>query len=257
MTRIAIETYQKPAAWHTYRIPIGEAFPVTAEFRKALLPLVLDLLAAVRAQRPAQLIGILQYNQLNIGGAGMIASKMGKQWGLDWGLGYMPEQPPPTLWTVDDFNNLDVGEMPRAMMNQIFGISAGDDQVMSAVDVLFGTGSLLLALTEEPAAVVKARATGQFRPLIDEESLKNFAYYFPMLSAASFSGTSAKQIADWTCGLKFCIRESPEDHGVFLASSEPLEGLFKKLKGREFKAGVFEWLITSAGYAEIPPDKQR
>ena len=66
--KISIEAYPKPAAWNSYRIPIAATFPVTAEFRKALLPLIRDILGAIRLQGPSQLIAILQYNQLNLGG---------------------------------------------------------------------------------------------------------------------------------------------------------------------------------------------
>ncbi|MBY0508012.1 MAG: hypothetical protein K2X03_29135 [Bryobacteraceae bacterium] len=249
--KIALETYPQPSAWYTYRIPLGGPYPMAPELSPAVRLLVLDILRAARAARPANLIGILQYNQLNLGGAGMIASKNGKQWGLDWGLAYKPEEKPPTLWTVDDFTNLDVGEMPRPMMNQIFGITTGDAEVMSAVGALFGRGAVLLALSEDPPAIVRARATGQFQPLIVEESLRHFAYYFPLLSAASFAEKPAGQIEAWTCGLTFYVRESPEDGGVFLASQQPLAAVFRKLKGRETKAGAFEWLVRPDGYAEL------
>ena len=251
LPKISIEKLPGANSWHAYRIPLEAPFPVTAEFRHALLPLVCDILAAVRSVRTSQLIGILQYNQLHHGGAGMVAAKKGKEWGLEWGLGYLPEQVPPTLWTMEDFTNLDIGEMPRPVMNQIFGISAGDAAVMAAVDMLLGLGSLVLGLASEPAATVKARATAQFRPLIEEEALRHFGYYFPLFSGASFSGSSATQIENWTCGMTFYLRESPDDKGILIAASEPLEDVFQRLKGRETPAAAFEWLITPQGYAEI------
>jgi hypothetical protein len=208
-------------------------------------------MGALDREFPAHSLGgFVQFNQLSYGDASMILAERAPQWGLDWGLGYWPEREPPTLWTRADFENLDVGERPRPLMNQVFGLTKGPEAVLQAAEALLGFGPVILTLSEDPVEKVKQRATALFRPLIRERSLKNFAYYFPLLVAATFAPKDGAFREEWACGISFYLRESPEENGIFIASRRPLERVWQATGAVESEPGVWTWPAEASSEAE-------
>lgn len=244
---LRIEGRTGPAGWNTYLIPYAQPLPVPEGSRWQLRCFLSTFVPQVRKTLVGlELMGLMQYNQLNLGGAAGILSAKAHAWGVDWGLGYWPERTPPTLWTADDFSNLGIGEMPRPMMHQVFGITKGDDAVMEAATTMIGLGPVILTLCEGGPAAVKAKAREQFHPLIQEPALKNFAYYFPLLCADTLAETNAERLPSWTCGIAFYLRESPEEEGVFIASKCPLAGTLEAIGAKAESGGIWTWVAPAA-----------
>ena len=59
-------------------------------------------------------------------------------------------------------------------------------------------------------------------PPIEEEGLKAFPLYVPLLTAASLSA-SAEQLDTWLGAVDVYLRESPQDKGLLIVSRQPLE----------------------------------
>ncbi len=234
-----IESQPSPDGWRLYTLPY--AYPLEPEPRAALVSFVRALVGEARALLAGHhLTALLQYNQLNLGNSGHIFAAKAPEWGVDWGLGYWPERKPPTLWTVEDFTNLDIGEMPRPMMNQIFAVSKGDAAADAMLGEVLGLGPVIVALSDCPLDAVKARARQLFHPLIQDATLKLFPFYFPLLCTGTFAPENAAHLAEWTCGIQFYLREGPEEKGLFLASSRPLDDAFKRA-GAQNEKGHWIW----------------
>src|SRR5438876_8224115 len=103
---IVLEPCPSESGWSIYRIPVAE-FPANPESCQVLRQFYIALNSKLKPHYP-QLSAFMQYNQLNMGGAGILLAEHGKDWMLSWGLGYEPHKSPPTLWTRDDFLNLGI-----------------------------------------------------------------------------------------------------------------------------------------------------
>ena len=248
------------AGWNLYLAGYPGALPLAGEERgrlcqwfKRFLPGLLEEYGGFHA------FALLQYNQLNLGGASQIASSRFGSWSMDAGLGYWPERKPPSLWSREDFTDLDLGEARRPLMHQVFGINKGLPAIQEAFDLLAGLGPMVFTLSEDSVQKVKERATALFRPLIEEPALRMFAYYYPLLCAATFDAEHADRLDEWTCGIHFFLRESPEENGIFIASRRPLERVWKATGAVESAPGVWTWPAEApekAGKQDEPDEPQ-
>lgn len=240
-----------PDCWTLFLFRYPKDVPVEdadrALLRKIFEPFLAEALKEYAGFHPH---GLIQYNQLNRGNASSIMSANFMAWGIDSGLGYWPEREPPVLWTEEDFTELDIGEMPRPLMHQIFGINKGLPAIREAFRLLLGLGPMVFTLSEDSVPKVKERATALFRPLIEEPALRMFAYYYPLLCAATFASENADRLDEWTCGIHFFLRESPEEKGIFIASRRPLDRVWQASGGVQSEPGVWTWPSAPPGKAE-------
>lgn len=247
-TKLTVQRVPSIAPWYLYLLPYTQALPLAVPHQSALATTVLNWLPAIRSLYPQHhLAGFLQYNQLNLGGTANLMAERVHDWGVDWLLGYWPEREPPTLWTVKDFSSLDIGEMPRPMMNQIFGITKGDAAILDATRCMLGNGPMILTLSSLTHDQVKSQAKGQFQPLIRELSLKNFPGYYPLLCAATFAEANRDKIDAWVCGIDFFLRESPEENGIFVASRHDLEPALQQSGAITDQPGHWHWDLQQGG----------
>ncbi len=240
-----------PEGWNLYLLRYPRPVPLEEEdrarLRRIVQPFLEEVLKEYAGFHPH---GLLQYNQLNRGNASRIMSDRFMAWKIDNGLGYWPEREPPTLWTEEDFTNLDIGEAPRPLMHQVFGINQGLPAVREAFDLLLGLGPLVFTLAEDSVQKVKDRATALFRPLIEEPALRMFAYCYPLLCAATFDQKHEEKLDDWTCGIHFFLRESPEENGIFIASRRALDRVWQAAGAVQSEPGVWTWPFEPPGKAE-------
>ncbi len=240
-----------PEGWNLCLFRYPEGVPLAEEDRALLRKIFEPFLARVLEEYAGfHPHGLIQYNQLNRGGASRIMSANFMAWGIDNGLGYWPEREPPTLWTEEDFTELDIGEMPRPLMHQLFGVNKGLPAIQESFRLLLGLGPMVFTLSEDSVQKVKELATAQFRPLIAEPALRMFAYYYPLLCAAAFSHENEDRLAAWTCGIHFFLRESPEEKGIFIASRRPLDRVWQAAGAVQSEPGVWTWPNEPPGQAE-------
>jgi hypothetical protein len=240
-----------PEGWALFLFRYPKDVPVADDDRALLRKIFEPFLAeALKEYAGFHAHGLIQYNQLNRGNAASIMSAHFMAWGIDSGLGYWPEREPPALWSEEDFTELDIGEMPRPLMHQVFGINKGLPAIQEAFRLLLGLGPMVFTLSEDSVPKVKERATALFRPLIEEPALRMFAYYYPLLCAATFASENADRLDEWTCGIHFFLRESPEEKGIFIASRRPLDRVWQAAGGVQSEPGVWTWPSAPPGKAE-------
>lgn len=237
-----------PEGWTLCLLRYPKDVPLEEDDRTAVRRILGALLPAVAKEFPGfHPHGLVQYNQLNRGNAAAVMGSRFMAWGMDSGLGYWPHQDPPTLWTTEDFTELDIGEMPRPLMHQVFGIHKGMPAILEAFDLLAGLGPMVFTLSEDSVQKVKERATGLFKPLIQEPALRMFLYCYPLLCAATFDPKHAERLDEWTCGIHFFLRESPEEKGIFIASKRPLDRVWQATGAIQSEPGVWTWPAEPPG----------
>ncbi|MGB9610044.1 MAG: hypothetical protein ACPL7M_03655 [Bryobacteraceae bacterium] len=247
----AATTLTSPEGWNLHLLRYPGAVPLEDADRALLRRILQRLLAETGKDYPGfHPYGLVQYNQLNRGNAYRVMGDKFLAWRMDAGLGYWPHREPPALWTEEDFTELDIGEMPRPLMDQVFGINRGLEAILEAFSLLAGLGPMVFTLSEDSVQKVKERATALFQPLIEEPALRMFAYCYPLLCAATFDAKHADKLEGWTCGIHFFLRESPEENGIFIASRRPLERVWKATGAVESAPGVWTWPAE-------PPEKAR
>jgi hypothetical protein len=240
--QISLRSLAGVEGWNLFLLAYPGELPLTEQDRARLRRWAAAVLPQVMREFPGfHPFALAQYNQLNRGGAGRILGDHFGAWGVDAGLGYWPEREPPTFWTREEFLNLDIGEMPRPLMHQVFGINKGLPAIQEAFDLLLGLGPMVFTLSEDSPQKVKERATAQFKPLIQEPALRMFAWNYPLLCAATFEEKHAQRLNEWTCGIHFFLRESPEEKGIFIASKRPLDRVWRAAGATETEPGVWTW----------------
>jgi len=165
------------------------------------------------------------------------------EWQPIAGLGIWPDREPPTSLTGADLMKLIPGQRPRTAKYKLCRISASEKAREQAWSSLLGTGALLLVLTPDDSAAFLKKSKDVLFPPIKDEAFRHSAFYVPLLECKSFDSARPEQLQSWFCGASLYIRESTEDHGVLIASREPLRPILESLGGRLTDGFSPEWQL--------------
>ena len=167
-----------------------------------------------------------------------------REWQPIMGLGIWPDREPPTALTKGDFLKLLPGQRPRTAKYKLCRISASEKAREQAWASLLGTGALLLILTQDDSAVFLKKTKDVLLPPIKDESFRHSSFYVPLVECKSFDSARPEQLQSWFCGASLYIRESTEDHGLLIASREPLRPVLESLGGRLSDGSPAEWQLS-------------
>jgi hypothetical protein len=143
-----------------------------------------------------------------------------------------PDREPPTVWTKEDFENLDFGEQPRTLMYQVLRVTTGVEAREDARNTMLGIGAVTQLMTTGGTEALLKAGIETLLPPIQDPAFTAFPYYMPLLEAKSLEGAKTAQLDKWLCGAAVYLRESVEDQAILIASREPLAGLLESLGGR-------------------------
>jgi hypothetical protein len=153
-------------------------------------------------------------------------------WMPTYGLGVWPDREPPTLWTKADFESLNVGESPKPLMYKLMRVTTSPQARSHARFVMLGLGGVLEILIEPNADRYLKRTKDLLLPPIVERAFRIFPFYIPLIEKKSLLAAKADQLKEWFCGSFLYMRESPEDNGIVIASSQPLSPILEQFGGR-------------------------
>jgi hypothetical protein len=219
-----------PPPWEAWLLPLS-AFPVPETEIGPARKFCGNLTTAVMKQRSLSLETLIQMEKLHLGDGPDRLSDNGREWIPAMGLGVWPGREPPTLWTKEEFEALDVGEMPRTLMYQVFRVTTEQPARHAARDRMFGLGTVLEILTRDDSEPFLEKTRAVLLPPITDKSFNCFSFYIPLFEAQTFKESTAEQLDEWFCGAAAYIRESPEDEGVLVAARDSLQDVFRSLGG--------------------------
>src|SRR5258708_1320153 len=103
------------APWELFLLPIS-AFPTPEEEIELARKFFQRLTPMIENEWKLPMEIFIQSTQAHVGDGATRLFDHGSEWKTKLGLGVWPDRLPPTLWRREDFQNLDVGEMPRRLM---------------------------------------------------------------------------------------------------------------------------------------------
>lgn len=157
---------------------------------------------------------LLQFDRLDPKSGVALLQRNARAWLPEVGLGMWPHRGSPTLWTREEFEDANVGEL-RPLMHKVFRIQPDRQATSSAWEEYLGSGVLVRAAVQNPDEFYET-SMERLQPTITELALASFPLYVPLLEAAALKSATGDLLADWLCGAEAYARESAEDGGLFL-----------------------------------------
>lgn len=214
-------------------------------------------LALYRQLRPALFpvgtkpVPVIQMWHLHHSDGASVLSRNAQAWMPDFGAGVWLDEPPPRLWSPEDFMNLGPGEMlPPPVLSAIrLGAPRLDHE--QAWMQLGGRGCFMEFTVSGDAETFFASQAEAYRAWIEEPMIAAQTFFVPLLKASSFeSGLLASRIRH-TDPLLVYVRESAEDNGLLILAREKMEGrletVFKLVPWASPDPSVTRFLIRAAG----------
>ena len=219
------------------------AFPVPAQERDGLLRAVSLLSRTLAARSKALSHTFLHVSSGKNPEAGSLFSSNARRWMPELGFGVWLGRRPPSLWTREDFENVEPGDRLRSLVELVFRVNADDAAKDHARSVLFGTGSVIEVHTRDDGEAFARRATLLLLPSIQDAAFQSYPFYFPLLDAAALAAATFAQLQTWLCGAGAYFGESIDDGGVLVLSLESLRPALEQLAANPDPDNPGGWLI--------------
>lgn len=236
-----LHAHEARHGFHAYVFEQGE-FPV----KPLLLRRWLDLYHALRPvlfpPGKGTITGLQMWQIHHNDGAGVLA-RNGAAWQPDFGVGVWLDQPPPTLWSPEEFEMLGPGDTLRPPILTAIRLTAGRLDHHAVWVGMGGRGAFLeFAIDGEPEVFLERQAES-YRQWIEEEIIKAHPFFLPLVSASSFeSELFGGRIGHFDAVTTY-VRESQEDKGLLIVARENLEKQLASI------ASLTPWTGSAPGVA--------
>jgi len=212
--------------YFSYLIEVS-AYPVPLPQREAYLELFGRLSQSLTAAHDAPPEVTLLLAQLHHENANVNLSKHGRAWVPDLGVAVWPHKPPPEVWTQEEFEGFVPGVIPRPPVSMVFRLNGAAPDRANVLPVMAGRGTLTHFWLRGSAKEFY-QATGEyFRSVITDEVHLAFPFYFPLLDGGTVEAMPVDLVDRLLAPVKCYVRESVEDQGLVIVSSDDLEPMFR------------------------------
>jgi len=230
---LQLELKVKNEPWHVFYLKF-DAFPGACDEIRKVRDFIRKLTAGMVREWKETFDIFVQMSALkHDDGSAPLFSRHGREWLPAMGLGVWPDRPPPTIWSREDFENLQPGELPRILAYQVFRITASPEVKERARDTMLGLGSIVQIMGNDSIEDFLTKSRNALLPPITDPSFTCFPFYLPLLDLQSFSSAKPKELDYWLCDANIYIRESMEDQGLLLAVRRLPNEVFKLVGGSE------------------------
>jgi hypothetical protein len=214
--------------WETYFLR-SPHFPISS----GALPHVQHSVQAVLnlAQTELQLRPsvFLQSNHFRLSGAHRVLQQNARLWKPELGVAAWPERGGIRPWTREQFENLEPGAMPEPMLNLVFHLTGDEAAARQAINVLLGTGTLLVMFSAFDGQELLRRTNSVLGDLARHPSMPPFEFVVPLLGPTNVEATDGATLEEWSCGADLYFRESTEDGGLFLLARKSVSQLLPRI----------------------------
>ena len=204
-------------------------FPMPEAERADLLSCVSLLSRALILRSKALSHVFLHISSSQNPAAAPMLSPHARKWMPELGFGVWLARNPPSLWTREEFENLEPGGQLRPMAELVFRITTDDAAKDHARSIMFGTGAVIEVQSRDDGATLARRGTQLLLPTIQDDAFKSYPFYFPLLDGAAIAAASYAQLQGWLCGGGVYIGESIEDCGVLALSLESIRPVLDQI----------------------------
>ena len=242
--QVEFRTIRIAEPWEAYVIPVS-GFPVPSAELGAIRDIVGKFSTTARKEWSLVSEVAIQVMEVHRGDGPERIVKHGREWIPATGLGVWPDRDPPRLWTQEDFIELGMNEALPPLMYQLLRVSTTPDARDGARDVMLGIGAIVEILVLDPIQSFLDRARSVLLAPITDAAFTCFPFYHPLFDAKSLRSASRADLDRWSCGAVVYIRESPEDKGILIASSRPLQPVLTKLGALPGSGPGAAWLVPA------------
>lgn len=172
--------------------------------------------------------------------ANVLLGDNARHWLPQTGLGVWVHRPAPRLLRGSDVEDLDPENLPQPMPILLRVQKPGPAR-LQAMTTMLGTGSGLQLVSRLEEKRLLRSLQEYHLGIITERVYRIFPWYVPLLENASLPEELPQQTLDALQGITLYFRESPEDGGVILLSTEPLRGLFEVMGCTRVDYGEESW----------------
>jgi hypothetical protein len=240
---IAVLRVEAEPPWESCLIPVSR-FPVPEQELASVIGMM-SLLSKELSKAPGLSTEVfLQFNQIHIENGASLLSEHGRSWMPQPGLGVWPDRESPKLWTKEDFEMLPVGARPRPLSYQVFRISGAKQGRDEARDVMLGRGTIIEMVIEDSSDSFLKRTKEVLLPKITERAFRTYGFYVPLIDRKSLEASRDGQLTTWLAGATAYLRESVEDQGILVISSQPIGPIIERMGGRFEEKPAPHWQIT-------------
>ena len=215
--------------FYAYVLPTGD-YPVATSERERYLGILADSLETLDALDGGSPENLLQVWKLHHEGASKQVSINGRAWIPVTGVGVWPDREPPHVWTVEEFSQFEPGKVPRPPIFMVFRLKGAREQRENVLPLMGGRGAMIQAGVAGDLEAFYQQCSQYFRDFIVEPLHLAYPFFFPLLEAKTLPALSAEVSERVLGGLRYYVRESPEDNGVFILSRSDLGPAFRNLR---------------------------
>ncbi len=241
---VSLKVIPQPGPWEAFLLSVS-GFPIDDQESNRAQNLVGRIIGMLGGARNLFSETFIQVEQFDDNQARTLYRPYARHWIPEIGLGVWPDREPPKGWSRDEFSNLGPGEKIRPLMYQVLRITRSSQAKVQAFQLLFRFGPLIRILTSDSTDTFLSKSAAAFLPAITDPSFTCFPYYIPLMEAKTLTSATPEQLRAWFCGASVYIRQSFEDKGILIASSEPLTPILKELGGRFEREPEPAWRIPT------------
>lgn len=224
--RVRLRRHPEVHGWYR-AVVLPPSWPVPAHLRTSWIELCFGLMTGILPESH-QVIQALQFWHLHERGGAEILSRNARRWDPDFGAGVWLDEPPPTLWTVEEFLRTPPGAPMRPPLYQLVRLrpeSGGFEETWR----LAGGGNLWLAagvLGDPDSWLASQRLL--YEAWVTEPAVLAFDWFLPLLRGRTAESPLLTARLQHLEGLGAYVRESAEDGGLLIWSRQPLDPVFER-----------------------------
>jgi hypothetical protein len=214
--------------WDTYFLRSGQ-FPISSEELPQVQRFVQAVLDLAQTELHLRASVFLQSNHFHLTGSHRVLQQHAGSWKPDLGVAVWPDRGGIKPWTREQFENHEPGATLEPMLNLVFHLTGDEGAVRQAVDVLLGSGTLLVMFSAFDGRELLRRTNSVLGDLARHPSLPPFEFAVPLLGLTNTEATDAATLEEWTCGADLYFRESTEDGGLFFVARKSVSRLLPRI----------------------------
>ncbi len=209
-----------PEGWFAVLVPLAP-LPLPIRYRPAYRRALEILVSRLRGSDQRSVI--LELEHLHKEGAIRDVSRNGARWIPEMGLGVEPGAAPPKLWSFAELSERSVDDPFPPLIRNVMHLEGDERAMQHAVQTMAGTGALLQVVHPVPVETMLEEWKAALLPPIQEEALRAFPLYVPLLSAAALRNVDQATLSVWLGHAHAYLRESTEDRGLLVIARRPLD----------------------------------
>jgi hypothetical protein len=142
------------------------------------------------------------------------------------------------MWKAEDLEDMDPASGMPTLLHSLFRVTADANAKLDAMTTMTGTGCGLQLISRTESAVLMHDLKELFLSYIQDRVFRIFPWYVPLIEEAAMVEPVEQLVVSAMRGVSLYIRESPEDGGILIVSSEPLAEILLQIGCKQAAHGT-------------------